>query len=402
MKALYFDNDIKKIAFLQAASKLSRNAPFWPFTPVRYAEVPEPKLPGPDWLRVKNTACGLCGSDVHFLYMDMATDCFPAGLPGIERKFLGHELVGVVEEAGKGVKDIRPGDRVALRIDWPSCFQLEIEPKCPQCAKGNYMLCQNIGKKKLPLRDTGGGFSPVMVMHKTQPFKVPPSLSDDQAVLLEPLACAVHGVHAAMPKRGDSVLVVGCGTIGLLTIAAARALQPGAKVCALARYPLQAELAKRMGAHEVVTGRSSHYTRMAELTGASHWKGYFGNEILLGGFDVIYDTVGNDASVRDGLRWVRGGGAMVIIGINFKPGRLDYTPVWNQEVRLTGINCHATEAGNKTSFDIAASLMTSGRVKTDGMITHRFPMERFKEAVATFNAKGSAGAVKILLEHGTR
>ncbi|MBN1534580.1 MAG: alcohol dehydrogenase catalytic domain-containing protein [Spirochaetes bacterium] len=399
MKAFYFDNDIKRIAFLQAASKLSRNAPFWPFSPVRYAEVPDPELPDPNWLRVRNIACGLCGSDIHFLYMDMATDSFPAGLPGIDRKYLGHELVGVVEEAGKGVRHLRPGDRVALRIDWPSCFQLEIEPKCPQCARGNYMLCQNIGKKKLPLRDTGGGFSPRMVMHRTQPFKIPPPLTDDQAILLEPLACAVHGVFAAMPRRGDTVLVVGCGTIGLLTIAAARALQPRSKIVALARYPFQAELAGNMGADEVVTGRQSQYARMADLTGASHWKGYFGNEILLGGFDIVYDTVGNDGSIRDGLRWVRGGGAMVIIGINFMPGRLDYTPVWHQEVRLTGINCHATETGGKTSFDIAASLMKSGRVKTDGMITHRFPMDRFRDAVAAFNAKGSAAAVKIVLEH---
>ncbi len=400
MKALYFDNDIRKIAFLKAASKLSKNAPFWPFTPVRYAEVNDPELPGPDWLLVRNIACGLCGSDIHFLYMDMATDCFPAGLPGIDRKFLGHELVGEVVNTGKGVREFRPGDRVALRIDWPSCYQLEIEPKCPECAKGNYMLCRNIGTKALPLRDTGGGFSPLMAMHKTQPFKIPPSFTNDEAVLLEPVACAVHGVYKEKPAKGDRVLVVGCGTIGLFTVAVARAVQPGSKIYAVARYPFQAELAKKMGADEVITGRSSQYRRMADITGASYWKGYFGNEIMLGGFDIIYDTIGNDASVRDSLRWVRGGGAVVIIGINFNPGKIDYTPVWNQEIRLTGINCHATDDGKKTSFDIAAALMKSGKVKTEGMITHRFPMGRFREAVETFHAKGNAGAVKIVLEHG--
>lgn len=402
MKALYFDNNLMKIVFLKAASMISRKAPFWPFSPVQYAEVEEPSLPGPNWLRVRNLACGLCGSDIHFLYMDMATDCFPAGLPGIDRKFLGHELVAEVVETGAGVREFKPGDRVALRIDWPSCFQLEIEPKCPQCSRGNYMLCQNIGKKGLPLRDTGGGFSSRMIMHKTQPFKIPGSFSNDQAVLLEPVACAVHGVYKEKPGRGDSILIVGCGTIGLFTIAVAHAAEPRARIFALARYPFQAELAKRMGADEVIMGRSSHYARMAEITGASYWKGYMNNEILLGGFDIIYDTIGNDASIRDSLRWVRGGGAVVVIGINFKPGRLDYTPVWNQEIRLTGINCHADEAGRKTSFDIAASLIKSGRVKTDGMITHRFPMERFREAVDTFHSKGDAGAVKIVIEHGSR
>ncbi len=402
MKALYFDNNLMKIVFLRAASMISRKAPFWPFSPVQYAEVDEAPLPGPDWLRVRNIACGLCGSDIHFLYMDMATDCFPAGLPGIDRKFLGHELIAEVVETGAGVRDLKQGDRVALRIDWPSCFQLEIEPKCPQCSRGNYMLCQNIGRKGLPLRDTGGGFSPRMLMHKTQPFKIPHSFSNDQAVLLEPVACAVHGVYKEKPRRGENILIVGCGTIGLFTIAVARAVEPRARIFALARYPFQAELARRMGADEVIMGRSSRYARIAEITGASYWKGYMNNEILLGGFDIIYDTIGNDGSIRDSLRWVRGGGAVVIIGINFKPGRLDYTPVWNQEVRLTGINCHADEAGRKTSFDIAASLIKSGRVKTDGMITHRFPMERFREAVDTFHSKGDVGAVKIVLEHGGR
>jgi L-iditol 2-dehydrogenase len=402
LKALYFDNNILKIALLKVATKISRNAPFWPLSPVRYAEVEELPLPGPDWLRVKNIACGLCGSDLHFLYMEMATDCFPAATPGIDRKFLGHEIVAEVMETGKGVKNVKPGDRVSLRIDWPSCYQLEIEPKCPECAKGNYMLCRNVGKKKLPVRDTGGGFSPYMLMHKTQPFRIPPSFSTDEALLLEPYACAVHGVYKQKPRRGDKVLVVGCGTIGLTTIAVARATQPGAEIYALARYPFQADLAREMGADDVLMGRSSVYPRMAELTGASYCKGVFGNEILLGGFDLIYDTIGNDGSIKDSLRMVRGNGAVVIIGINFNPGRLDYTPVWCQEIRLTGINCHADEAGGKNSFDVAASLIRSGKVKTGGLITHRFPMERFREAVETFQSKGNAGAVKIVLEHERR
>jgi threonine dehydrogenase-like Zn-dependent dehydrogenase len=399
MKALYFDNDLKKIALLKIASRFSKHAPFWPIAPVRYDEVPEHGLPGPNWLRVKNIACGLCGSDIHFLYMDMATGCFPAGLPGISRKFLGHELVGEVIERGANVKDFSPGDRVALRIDWPSCFQLEISPPCPQCARGSYMLCENIGKKSLPIRDTGGGFSPAMLMHKTQPFKIPSKLNDDQAVLLEPLACAVHGVYHEKPKRNDRVLVIGCGTIGLFTIAVARALEPSSRITALARYPFQAELAKNMGAHEVLMGKSGVYRALAELTGATYWRGYFNNEILLGGFDLVYDTVGNDASISDGIRWVRGGGAFVIIGINFNPGRIDYTPVWNQEIRLTGINCHAMDAPGKSSFDIAASMLASRKVKTDGIITHRFPMQRFREAVETFLSKGDRGAVKIVIEH---
>ncbi len=82
----------------------------------------------------------------------------------------------------------------------------------------------------------------------------------------------------------------------------------------------------------------------------------------------------------------------MIIGINFNPGHIGYTPVWNQEIRLTGINCHATDDGKKTPFDIAAALIGSGRVKTEGMVTHRFPMERSRDAVDTFAAGGRSPA----------
>ncbi len=399
MKALYFDNNLPKILALNVVSKFYKNAALSFISPTRYAEVPEPVIPNGRWLKVKNRACGLCGSDIHFIYMEMDPKVFPAATPGIARKFLGHELVGEVVETGDEVKGFRKGDRVALRIDWPSCFQMEIEPKCPECAKGNYMLCQNPGVRDLPMRDVGGGFSPFMVLHRSQPYKIPAALSDDEAVLLEPLACAVHGVMKRLPAKGERVLVLGCGTIGLLVTAVVRALAPGARITALARYPFQAEMALRLGADEVIGGKEDAYRRAAAITGARYLQGFFGNRITLGGFDAVYDTVGNDMSVKDALRWTRGGGDVVILGINFRPGAIDYTPIWHQEIKVTGINCHAGEADGRSSFDIAADLLRAKKVNLDGIITHRFPMSRYSDAIKTFFSKGREGAIKIVLEH---
>ncbi|HQO03974.1 MAG TPA: alcohol dehydrogenase catalytic domain-containing protein [Spirochaetota bacterium] len=364
----------------------------------RYTDVAEPELPNSKWLKVQNIACGLCGSDIHFMYMELDPKTFPAAIPGISRKYLGHELVGEVTELGKDVRNLKTGDRVCLRIDWPSCYQMELDPMCPQCKKGEYMLCQNLGMKDLPLVDTGGGFSPYMVMHRTQSFKVPTALSNDEAVLIEPLACAVHGVRKQSPEKGDRVLVIGCGTIGLLTIAAARAMQKDIEIIALARYPFQAEMARKMGADNVISGRGNTYEEIAGITGAKYFEGYFGNRILLGGFDIIYDSVGNDRSINDALRWTRSNGAVVILGINFKPGKIDYTPIWNQELRVTGINCHAME-GKKTSFDIAAEILAKKSVPFSSLVTHRFPMNNYRDAIKTFFSKGKEGAIKIVLEH---
>jgi threonine dehydrogenase-like Zn-dependent dehydrogenase len=399
MKALYFENKLVNIVALKITSGFTKSAAFAPFSSFKYAEVKEPEIPNPHWLKVKNRACGICGSDIHFIFMDMDTKCFPAATPGIFRKYLGHEMVGEIIELGTGVAGFAVGDRVSLRIEWPSCFQMEINPPCRQCAVGNYMLCENLGQKQLPTVDTGGGFSPYMVMHRSQPYKVPKSLSDDEAILLEPTACAVHGVMKQIPNPGDKVLVIGCGTIGLLTIAVARALQAEAEIYCLARYPFQAEMATKFGARGIIFDNENSYKQTAEITGARYFEGYFKNRILLGGFDIIYDAVGNDTTIQNALRWVRGKGTVVILGINFQPGKIDYTPVWHQEIKVSGINCHATEYNGKTSFDLAAGLLTEKKINIEGMITHRFPLERYREAIETFLSKGKSKAIKIVIQH---
>lgn len=399
MKALFLENDLKRIIMLKALKPFLRSAPVGRLFPVQYAEVPEPDLPGPRWLKVRVKSCGLCGSDIHFIHMDMDPKCFPAAIPGVTRKYIGHELIAVVTETGDAVEAFRSGDRVALRIDWPSCFQLEIDPPCRQCRSGNYMLCENLGKKEPLIIDTGGGFSPFMVMHQSQPYKIPDTLTDERALLLEPMASAVHGVMKKPPAAGDKVLVIGGGTIGLLCVLAVKTVAPEADVCCLVRYPFQADAAKMLGADNVISEKDHAFSQVAHLSDGAYHKGYFGNEIVLGGFDTVYDSVGNDGSIGDGLRWVRGGGNLVILGINFKPGKLDYSPIWCQEIHVTGINCHADETDGETSFDMAARLLSQTPCPVETILTHRFPMSQFKKAVDTFLNKRQSQAIKIVLGH---
>jgi len=399
MKSLFFENSPARFVAMKAASLLSKNAALGPLSTLRYADVPEPALPNPRWLKLRNHACGLCGTDLHFMYMELDPRCFPAASPGIAAKHLGHELVGEVFQLGDEVGGgLQLGDRVAMRIDWPSCFQMELDPPCAQCAAGNYMLCENLGRTEPAVLHTGGGFSPYMVMHRTQPFRIPDELGDDAALLIEPMASAVHGVLKAPPEAGQTVLVLGAGTIGLLTVAAIRSLSPETLVHCLSRYPFQSEVVRALGA-EVLDEGDGLYERIAERTGARKAKGQFGNQILLGGFDTIYDTVGSDHSLHHALRWIRGGGKLVMIGINFKPGKIDYTPIWAQEIEVVGINCHATEEGGETSFGVAARLLLQGCVEPGAVITHRFPVAKWKDAVKTFIDKKRTGAIKIVLEH---
>ncbi|MHB8780234.1 MAG: zinc-dependent alcohol dehydrogenase [Candidatus Geothermincolia bacterium] len=398
MRALYFENSMARVGLLQARSLIDKNAAFGKLSPLRYGEIPEPQLPNERWLKVRNIACGLCGTDIHFIFMQINPMVYAAATPSVFRKFLGHELVGVVTEVGTEVAGLAPGDRVGMRMDWPSCRQMEFDPPCPQCARGDYMLCENWGARDLAKRDTGGGFSPYAVMHRSQPFKVPAALTNDEAVLLEPVSVAVHGVHRRMPQAGERVLVIGAGTIGLLTLAVARALAPQAEYWVVARYPFQAEMAKRLGAAGVVSEGKDDYRALARASRARYYS-RLGNRILIGGFEVIYDSIGNDGTVHNALRWARGGGHVVVMGVNFKPGKIDYSPVWQQEVTLTGINSHATEADGRSSWEIAAELLESGRLDVSGIITHRFRLDQYRQAIETFVHKGAERATKIVIEY---
>ncbi len=400
MKALYFDSDIKRIVATKALSLVYPNAPLSRFSPVSYAEIAEPELPGANWVKVHNRMCGLCGSDIHFMFLEIDPKTAPAAVPPIKRKFLGHELVGEVVESGAGAKEFKKGDRVILRIDWPSCYQKEARPMCPECRRGNYLLCETPGWDGAP-DNQGGGFSPVMVAHKSQLVKIGPNIPDHDAILIEPVACSVRAALKRPPVAKERVLVLGAGTIGLTMIMVLKAIAPGAEVWALARYPHQAEAAKRLGAAGVISGKEA-YAKVAEATGGRYFKGMFGNEMVIGGFDVIYDTVGNDRSIADSLRWARAGATVVVVGINFMPKRLDYTPIWYQEVSLMGINCHGQETfrgKSMTSFDVALTLYREGKLDFSGMITHVFPMADFRQAIQVFFDKKRHQAVKVALTH---
>jgi threonine dehydrogenase-like Zn-dependent dehydrogenase len=167
----------------------------------------------------------------------------------------------------------------------------------------------------------------------------------------------------------------------------------------MARYPHQAAAARHLGADQVLTGRD-HYEEIARLTGARLYVGLLHNKMLLGGYDVIYDAVGSARTIHDCLRWARGGGTLVVVGIRPTLMTVDLSPVWHQEVTLMGSLGHGIEdwqGGHMHAFDLVVHWMQEGRLPTDGLITHRFPLEEYKRAIATATDKRT-GAIKVVLQ----
>jgi len=398
MRTIYFEKSIPKILLSKALLAIWPNVIYSPLSPTRFVDLPEEPLSGADWVRVRNRMCGICASDLHLLFLDVDPRVSPAALPGAKTIYLGHELIGEVTEIGSGVTTLKVGDRVILDSPETNCLNQEIQPLCRHCREGNHALCENSSPGG-GLRGMGGGWGDSFTVHETGVYRVPDELDDETALMIEPLSVGVRTALRCLPQPDQRVLVVGCGIIGLAVIGALRALSPACHITVLARYPHQAEMARKMGTDEVIT-REDPYVSTARITDGRLYTGQFKNRMILGGFDVVYDCVGSDKTLQDSLRWARAGGTVVLAGVNLKPMRVDLTPVWHQEVSLIGLYAHGMEQWNghkQSTYDLTADLLLKKKLVTEGLITHRFPLEEWHTAVRTAKDKRT-GAIKVILD----
>jgi threonine dehydrogenase-like Zn-dependent dehydrogenase len=227
-------------------------------------------------------------------------------------------------------------------------------------------------------------------------------VSFDQAVLADPFSVSMHAVLKAPPADGAKALVYGCGTLGLLTIAFLKTAFPQADVLAVARYAFQAQLAGEMGARWVVRAGPPHrlVTEIARICGERPVKPRFGLPWLRGGVDVVYDTIGSAGTLAVGLCVARPRARIVVTGVS-KPKRFEWTPHYFKEIELVGSNAFGVEeleGRREHAFDTFFRLLMEGRLELPQIVTHRFSLERYWEALLVAHAKGRNGAVKVVFE----
>ncbi|HEU5299245.1 MAG TPA: zinc-binding dehydrogenase [bacterium] len=406
MKALTFDPTIPRYLATRALGRLRRDAVWGRFAPLQLREVPEPPLPGPDWVRVAVRLGGICGSDLHTIQLDSspalsALTSFPF--------VLGHENVGTIVEAGSA-SGSAVGARVTVEPTLP-CAARGVEP-CPNCAAGNYNLCLRVTEGHVSAglmigacRDTGGSWARSFLAHRSQLFPVPDGLSDEGALMAEPLACAAHPAVTYPTASGDRVLVVGGGVIGQCAVTALRAAGSASRIIALVKHAFQGEMAARLGAdHVVVLGRGDgHYPEVAELTGGRLRRPMMGKRVLLGGADLTIECVGTSRSLDDSLRLTRPGGRVVVLGLASVVSGVDWTPVWLKELQVTGSYIYRWEAwqGRRArTMEIALAWLAAGRANLETLVTHRFPLERYREALGAAMGKAQSRAFKVVFQPG--
>ncbi|GIX06426.1 MAG: alcohol dehydrogenase [Candidatus Poribacteria bacterium] len=402
MKAVQYRKSVPRYLLVRLLGRRFRRLPTGPLGLARLREVPQPRLPGPEWVRVRPRLSGICGSDLATLFAKGS----PYFSPLVSTPFvLGHEVVGVVEEVHEEC-GLQAGDRVVLEPAL-SCRVRGLEPACDRCAEGRSHLCTNVVRGAISAgvqtgycRDTGGGWSESFVAHPVQLHRVPEELSDEAAVLIEPLACCVHGVLQRPPRPEETVLVLGCGTIGLLTIAALRALGFPGRLLALAKYPHQGRWAQRLGADGLLPVGKQLYAAVCEETGATLLQPELGGPVLLGGVDRVYDCVGSSSSIDAAVRLTRSGGSVILIGMPAILRNVDWTHIWHKELELVGAYAYSeetVEGARWRTFSLAMELIGKHPQWAE-LVTHRFPLERYSEAIQTAARVGKSRAIKVVFQ----
>jgi threonine dehydrogenase-like Zn-dependent dehydrogenase len=228
-----------------------------------------------------------------------------------------------------------------------------------------------------------------MVAHESQIHPVPDHLDDDAAVMVEPAACAVHGI---LGTEGATVLVLGAGTLGLCAVAALRRFTTPGTLIATAKHPEQRKWAKELGADVVVEPRETH--RLVRRATRSLKVG----ATLSGGVDVVVDCVGSAKSIEESLAVVRPGGDVVLLGMP-STVTVDLTPLWHRQIRVRGSYAYGTESFDgqpRRTFDLAFELVEHARLGR--LVSARYPLDRYREAIDHAANAGSRGAVKVVFD----
>ncbi|MDQ1645673.1 MAG: hypothetical protein QOJ50_1857 [Cryptosporangiaceae bacterium] len=320
--------------------------------------VPDPE-PRPGEVVVAVGACGICGSD-----LNIAAGLFPpTPFPIVP----GHEFAGQIVALGADVDWLSVGERVAVD---PSLYC----GHCEWCRIGRGNLCDNWGA----IGDTvDGACAEYVSVPAVNCYRLPDHLSYQQGALVEPLSCAVHALDILRPRVAERALVVGAGTMGLLT-AQLIALSGTASVTVVDRNSSRLPLAAELGAHVVDT----------DLAGAIAQSG---------GYDMVVDASGAPGAMQAAMDGVRKGGRFMVVGVAPPEATLSVSPfrIYNQELTILG------SMAVLNSYSRALELLAEGTVYADPLLTHSVSIDGYPDALETVR-RGEGVKVQIVPHAGDR
>lgn len=375
-----------------------------PLSSIQLIDIPEPQIPTQQWVKVKTRLSGICGSDL----ATITAKGSPYFSPFTSTPFiLGHEIVGEIAEIGNEVNGLSIGDRVVIEPAL-SCIVREINPPCIQCENSRFSNCENITRGSISegvqtgyCRDTGGGWSEYFLAHRSQIRTVPDNITDELAVILEPLACSLHGVLQVDFSNKKDICVIGGGTIGLLTVYALRMLGYKNRIIIVAKYPHQQEFAQELGVDVVISPNSNRYSTFCELTDAESYQPELGEQVLIGGVDITFDCIGSSTTIDDALRFTRSGGDVILLGMPGIPKNIDWVSIWYKQLNVKGSYTYGIENYNGETihtFDLGLKLLQEQGEQLLPIVGSPFTLKNYNQAIQTSLNTGRTASIKTVFD----
>lgn len=309
---------------------------------LRIIEQERPAVVNADDVLVKIKRVGICGSDMHIYHGTNPLATYP--------RIVGHEVAGEVAEVGNAVTGLQPGDHVVVE-------PINYCGECYACRKGRPNVCEKLSVFGV---HEDGGMREYAVLPEKQLHSVNKDLSWDEIVLAEPYTIGAQAVWRGNVEAGDTVLIQGCGPIGICILKLAKIA--GAHVFMTDLSEERMAFAKESGADEVINaGKESVKDRILELTDGT-------------GPNVVIDAVGMPATVELSIDLVSPAGYVVVLGFDERPSAIPQLPITKKEITIVGSRLQTNQFGK------VVDLLNSGELRSDGLITHKFALDDVQEA----------------------
>jgi len=327
--------------------------------PLEVVELPDP-VAAPGELVVRVKACGICGSDLH-----AATSAKAKLPPGT---IMGHEVAGVVDQIGTGVRGFERGDPVVV-MSYLACGE------CANCRAGAGVRCE--ATTPVGFGEAPGGYAELIKTRPGSVFKMPKTMSFQSGATVEPLVVGLHGLRRARFQAGETCVIMGAGSIGLMTLRWARFA--GARAIVVSELLLdRREVALKLGADAAVDPRMhSPAAAMTRLTGA--------------GPDVIFECIGEAGTMAQAISHAPRGGRIAILGVSMEDDGFPPALAMSKELEINF--SLGLEPGE---VETAIAVLASGRLATDAMITHTVGIDDLPRAFAALTK--ASGQTKVMLE----
>ncbi|KAG6379664.1 chaperonin 10-like protein [Boletus reticuloceps] len=283
---------------------------------------------------LKVTCCGICGTDSHVHEGE-----FIATFPLIP----GHEVIGTIAAVGKNVVGFSEGERCAAdpSVTCEECFY---------CRRGQSLLCENYNGRGITM---AGGFAEYVVFEAKKVYRIH-NLTDEEATLIEPAACAIHGMDKLNPPVGIDALVIGAGPTGLI-LAQLLKLNGASRVVIAANKGIKTQIAKKLGA-------ADEYIELDRNDAGAQWEKVRTDNPY--GFDVVVEATGNEKVANDSINYVRRGGTLMVYGVYSDNARVHWSPsrIFSDEIKIIG------SFAQMHCFPRAVAYLDSGKINVKGMV----------------------------------